>query len=342
MKDLKLSQDYKVNMNMLFPIDKIEVHDSQENDINKDIADNKVVIYGKKDFNHGIMNIPSAWEKTKGKHVKVVTLDTGLPKHWDLKVVKGKSFINNYLEDTNGHATHVCGTICALKNTKGTVGIAPEVELYTGTVLNASGSGTIESIIKAIYWSVDEVGAHIINMSLGIQSQRVFPELEKACRYAYDNNVLVVCASGNSASFIGQPALYDSTIAVGAIDRNIRRVNFSNFGEALDFVAVGHNIYSTWLNNRFATLSGTSMAAPAITGVCALILSGSYKQLNRWLTVPEVYDEIKRISFRHPGKEFDNYKGWGIPVFNMDKNIKERNTVVKRIINFFKTILRLR
>lgn len=270
------------------------------------------------DYNHQMMNIPAMWKVTKGEGVKLVILDTGMPNHNDLSpnTVVSKSFINNYLEDKNGHSTHCGGIIAAIAgNGMGVAGIAPEVDDIYGAVLDSSGSGSIAQIVAGIYWAVDEVKADIISMSLGIDaSSSVIPSLKKACDYAYSKGVTIFAAAGNEAGKVGQPAQYDSVYAVAAVNNKMEHARFSNMGDSVDFAAGGVDVYSTYLNNSYAKLSGTSMATPACAAVAALIFAKHLKDGKR-LTPAELGDHLKRIAYDVNGDGFDQIFGFGIPIF---------------------------
>jgi len=269
------------------------------------------------DYNIQLMNVPSMWKQTMGEGVRVAVLDTGLPKHVDLAPKGGKSFIEGYLEDQQGHGTHVAGILAALANNgMGVAGVAPNCELWCGAVLGADGSGTFEGIVNGIRWAVDEIGAKVINMSLGVPTGTPrLTELEKACDYAKSQGVTVVCAAGNDANFVGQPACYDSVLAISAVDSKKEFAGFSNWGKQVDFAAGGVNVYSTYLNNGYAKLSGTSMSSPAVAGIVTLILADEYKDNEKWLTPDEVTEKLKKIAFDCGPQGFDEMYGNGIPMF---------------------------
>ena len=275
------------------------------------------------DYNHDLMNIPFMWKDTMGVGVKCVLLDTGLPKHIDLNIAGSKSFVDGYLDDLAGHGTHCAGIWNAIANNGiGVRGISPDAELYCGAVLGAQGNGTIDGIIAGIYWATDEIGAKVINMSLGIPAGAPrLTELEKACDYAASQGVTIVCAAGNEAAGVGQPAVYDSVIAVAAVDMNKERASFSDYGPEVDFAAGGVEVFSTYLNNSYAKLSGTSMASPAMAGVVTLILADEFKDTGRWLTKDEVYKKLQKIAYCVSGPDFDIYDGWGIPIFGNESTI---------------------
>jgi len=250
------------------------------NDRYKMIPDYKVtarvqILAERLDFNHSLMNIPEMWKTTRGAGIKIAVLDTGLPNHVDIQPCGGASFVPGYKQDRNGHSTHCAGIIAAIAgNGMGCAGIAPDVEDYYGAVLDGDGSGTIEAIVKGIYWAVDEIKADIISMSLGISDGAPhIKELEDACKYAVSKGTAVFAAAGNEAGRVGQPAKYDCVIAVAAVNDRKEHARFSNVGPEVDFAAGGVDVYSTYLNNGYAKLSGTSMACPALAAVGALILA---------------------------------------------------------------------
>ena len=266
------------------------------------------------DYNHRIMNIPSMWEKSKGAGVKVAILDTGTPVHRNLEPSGSWTFYDNYGNDTQGHATHVGGIAHAVPGVRnGVVGIAPKSEDYYAAVLDGSGSGTVDAIIAGIRHAVDDWGVDIINMSLGFGFGRV-RELEDACNYAVNQGVTIFAASGNSSTRVGQPACYDSVVAVGAVDARMRKAGFSNYGPEIDFVAGGVDVYSTHLRNRYARLSGTSMACPALSAAAALIIS-KHRKNDVKLSPSEVVEHLERIAFDPGYGEFPEKFGAGFPLF---------------------------
>ncbi|SDB83410.1 subtilisin [Shouchella lonarensis] len=213
----------------------------------------------------------------KGAGVRVAVLDTGIQHHEDLAVAGGVSFVpseSNY-QDGNGHGTHVAGTIAALDNQIGVLGVSPDVELYAVKVLSSSGSGTLAGIARGIEWAADH-DMDIVNMSLGGSSGS--QTLEQAVNYAHGEGVTLVAAAGNSGSFlwfntIGYPAKYENVIAVGAVNENNARASFSSVGDELDVMAPGVDVLSSHLNNAYQSFSGTSMASPHVAGAAALLLA---------------------------------------------------------------------
>lgn len=220
----------------------------------------------------------SVWENgLTGKGVKVAILDTGVnANHPDLKVVSGQSFVSytDSYQDDNGHGTHVAGIIAALNNSIGIVGVAPEASIYAAKVLDENGDGFTSDVVKAIEWSLNQ-GVNIINLSMGGKTSS--RHLEAALDDAYQHGALIIAAAGNQGNASGTgdtvdfPAAYESVIAVAAIDQQNRRASFSATGPAVEVAAPGVAIRSTYLNNEYVQVHGTSMAAPHVTGHLALL-----------------------------------------------------------------------
>ena len=251
-----------------------------------------------------LIQAPKIWDETKGKGIKVAVLDTGCDvNHPDLKerIIGGRNFTDDdksnpeIYEDYNGHGTHVAGTIAAQENDAGVVGVAPEADLLIVKVLNRNGSGQYEWIIKGIHYAIDQ-GADIISMSLGGPVD--VPELYKAVKAAVGKNILVVCAAGNegdgddSTDEFAYPGCYNEVISVGAINLDRDPSEFTNSHNEVDCVAPGEEILSTHLNGKYATLSGTSMAAPHVSGALALIKVVATQQFGRKLSEPELFAQL--------------------------------------------------
>ena len=273
-------------------------------------------------YNHALLNIPELWESTKGGGVNVAILDTGLPRHIDIKPAGHRPDDIKACQDENGHATHVGGIIAAISdNDIGVQGVAPNCRDFYFRALGADGSGSINNVIRGIHWAVDVIGAKVINLSLGIPAEvQLLPRLEQACQYALEQGCTIICAAGNEAGSIGQPACYAGVITVAAVDRNKKHAWFSNIGPQVDFAAGGIQVYSTWLNNTYARLDGTSMATPAITGLVALVLAKHNRSTGKWMSPSEVYDLLKSVAVDVGPTGYDDQFGYGIPVLHYDNN----------------------
>ena len=228
------------------------------------------------DWGVSAVHAQDAWKETKGESVKVVIIDTGVDtNHPDL--AENIKFTYNTMNDTdnvyddNGHGTHVAGIIAGVDNDFGIVGIAPKVDLYILKAMGANGSGTIVSIVKAVYIAISQ-GVDIISMSLGV-CKEPDSRLHDALKVAHEQGIIIVAASGNEAHDCDYPAKYEECIAVGAVDSDFEVADFSNTGVELDIVAPGVDILSTYPGGVYARLSGTSMATPIVSGVIALYIS---------------------------------------------------------------------
>jgi len=250
--------------------------------------------------------------------IKVGIIDTGISnKHPDLLAnIKGGVNTINPLKgwnDDNGHGSHVAGIVAALDNDIGVVGVGPQIDLYAIKALNANGSGYLSDIIEGIEWAITN-NMQVINMSLGTASDN--QSFHDAVTAAKNAGIVVVAAAGNSGSAVSFPAAYPEVIAVSATDQNNVLASWSSRGPEVDLAAPGVNIYSTYKGTGYATLSGTSMAAPHVTGAAALVLNtpvGAY-DLNtngKW-DPDEVQKKLqdRAVDLGAAGK--DNLYGWGL------------------------------
>ncbi len=213
-----------------------------------------------------------AQEIALGDGVKLAVIDTGVDyRHAEVSGnfgdVKGYDFVRNGNDpmDLNGHGTHVAGIAVG-----GNYGIARASKVYAVRVLDEKGFGSEANTIAGLDWAASH-GANVVNMSLG--SPYASTALEDMCYYLADKGVLVVAAAGNTGFGPNYPAAFgEPVIAVAAVDEALRHPDFSNVYETNDISAPGVDITSSYLGG-YATLSGTSMAAPHVSGSLALALS---------------------------------------------------------------------
>lgn len=248
-----------------------------------------------------------------GKGVKVGIIDTGIrPNHPDLKIAGGVTFVegtSSYADD-EGHGTHVAGIIGALDNDIGTVGVAPEAQIYAIKALNNTGVGNLSDVLAGIEWAIEN-NLDIINLSL--TSEQGSSILERVLDKAYNRGILIVAASGNSQTTLPAttdvlyPARYQSVIAVGSVNNNLNKSRFSYFGPSLEFVAPGEKIYSTYNQPDYEYSYGTSMAAPYVAGIAAL-----YKQAYPELNHRQIRELMQNnaVDLGEPGK--DKSFGYGL------------------------------
>ncbi len=199
---------------------------------------------------------------------------------WDFTNAPGFLGLGDYLVrdsdpmDESGHGTHVAGIVAALANNGvGIAGVAPNAKLMAlraGFRLPEGGFLEDDDTAAAIVYASDN-GAHVINMSWG--DPRPSPLMRDVIRYAYDKGCVLVASTGNEGSeSLYYPAGFDETIAVGASDSFDEVTSISNYGRNIDLVAPGSGVISTVIGGKYEYWSGTSMAAPHVSGLAALIL----------------------------------------------------------------------
>ncbi len=235
------------------------------------------------------IDAPEAWDHTTGSASVIVAivdsgLDTANPEFSGRIVYPHDEIDNDTVpQDTCTHGTHVTGIAAAQGNNGiGIAGMAWNVKIMPVRVLTqtpSTCSGSEADIHDGIYWAVNH-GAQVINLSLGGSRlagdtcEQDYPILSSAVQYAHDSGVLVVAASGNTYSNqLSCPAYQTAAMAVGATTSTDTRASYSNYGEGLSVVAPGDYIYSTLPGSTYGYKSGTSMAAPHVTGLAALLLS---------------------------------------------------------------------
>lgn len=272
-------------------------------------------------WNLSQIDVESGWELTEGsEEVIIAIIDTGVDvQHQDLKdkVIQGYNALDQSSDvtDTHGHGTHVAGIAAAVTNNiTGIAGVAKQNKILPIKVLDNKGEGTSFEVAEGIRYAVDQ-GASIINLSLGdYYNSRV---LKDAIRYAYEHDVVLIAASGNdNVRDPMYPAKYKEVLTVGAVNENRERAFFSNYGNHLDVAAPGEHIPSTFPDNHYVIMSGTSMAAPHVSGLAALIRS-----VNPNLTNEDIYDIIRHTAIDLGKKGHDRYYGYG--EINIAEALKE-------------------
>jgi hypothetical protein len=221
-----------------------------------------------------------AWEIITGTaSTLVAVIDSGVDyTHPDLNDGRvrtdiDRDYVNDDLDamDDNGHGTHVAGTIAAEANNGiGVSGLMWQAQILPLKVCDETGSCPTDAIASAIRYAADH-GAAVANLSLGGGCGQTIAE---AVNYAhFDKDMVVVASAGNSGGSLGYPARHEPVISVGATDYRDRRAYFSSYGDFLDVVAPGVTVLSTVPGAGYEAFSGTSMAAPHVTGIVGLLLS---------------------------------------------------------------------
>ena len=258
------------------------------------------------------------WSGNTADAIRVGIIDTGISNnHPDLlaNVKGGVNTINptKSWNDDNGHGSHVAGIVAASNNTIGVVGAGPGIDLYAIKVLNRNGSGFLSDIIEGIQWAAAN-NMQVVNMSLGTGSD--VQSFRDAVIAAKSAGLVVVAAAGNSGGAVIFPAAYPEVIAVSATDSSDAIAGFSSRGQEIDLAAPGVSVYSTYKGTGYATLSGTSMAAPHVSGVAALVLSapvGVYDaNANGQWDPDEAQKKLQDRANDLGDAGFDSLYGWGL------------------------------
>lgn len=239
------------------------------------------------------------WNESMGEGIKIGIIDSGIDlTHPDLmgRVKKYRNFTSahkNDVEDKNGHGTHVAGILAANKNDKGIVGVAPMSSLYVAKAFDHRGVADDFKIKESINWLMEN-NVHIINMSFSANNK---PSYYEEIKTAYNKGIILVCAAGNSgrARQLSYPAKYPETISVAAVDMRGKVSNFSSRNVDADIAAAGYEILSCYPGGKYARFSGTSMAAPIISGAAAILQRKAKNRMGRFLT-PE---EMKTVLCMH-------------------------------------------
>ena len=280
------------------------------------------------DWGMKLIGADKAWEKYTGKGIKVGIIDTGIDySHSDLapNIAKYKSFIDDTDGvDANFHGTHVAGISCGRNNGTGIVGVAPKAKIYSAKIFDKNSKTTATAEMKALEWMAEE-GVHVVNMSYGglfpIDIPGVKESLQKyhdCVKAVADAGVIMVAAAGNAGNSrdtldrISWPARFPETFAVGAICQELQRADFSSTGDMLDFAMPGVDVYSCYPGNKWARYSGTSMAAPFLTGCIALLQEYALKTKGRVFTFEEVKNELAKYAIDLGVEGIDPEYGYGM------------------------------
>lgn len=271
------------------------------------------------DYGVRMVGAPLEWNETTGENVRVGIIDTGVDTdHIELKnrIKDGINFSGGSeddFEDENGHGTHIAGIVAAERNGVGVVGVAPKADLYIAKAFGAGGKTDYSAIEKSVRWLEDKK-VDVINMSFS--SGYTSAKYRSLIWDAHEKGISIICAAGNEGELgnntIGYPANFPETVAVSAVDINRNIADFSSRGKAAEICAAGIDIYSTFLNGGYATLSGTSMACPIITGAVAILQSKGYLRYGRRLTPEEIRLLLNIYTEKHGEKGRDNCYGYGI------------------------------
>jgi subtilisin len=261
---------------------------------------------------------PEAWGIVgNGSGIKVGIIDSGGDiDHPDLDWAGGYNAMtgstspsawDDNISACNGHGTHVAGTVAALNNTEGVVGVAPGVQIYAlkvFEVLNGDCLAWTSSQISAITWAVSQ-DIRVLNVSIG--GGTMLTSYSNAITNAAAQGTFLVGAAGNTGGSMLYPGAYTDAIGIAATTSSNVRASYSSHGSAMDFAAPGSGISSTMPGGGYGSKSGTSMAAPHATGVVALLLAQ-----NPSLTLEQLKDKLQLGALDIGTAGWDEYTGWGL------------------------------
>jgi len=259
-----------------------------------------------------------------GQGIKIAVLDTGVDStHPEIKdnIVEVLNYTDMRTgEDDSGHGTHVCGTLVGK-----TVGIAPQAKIVSARVLTPMG-GDVNWLIAALNDISKRKDIDIVSMSLSttFSEARWYQKeaLHKAIKACTDNNIAVICASGNTGKESElYPACFQEPITVGAIDKNKNVAYFSTRSNEVDVCQVGVNVWSAKAGGGYCTMSGTSMATPIVTGIAALIASEYKIKFGKRIPEMVLYEMLKMATIDLEEAGVDSKTGAGLCTLN--KNYTE-------------------
>jgi len=230
-----------------------------------------------------------------GKRVKIAILDSGCPRHKDIKVVGDRiSFCEENLGtyDNHGHSTALAGIISS-KNKKAITGLAPHAEIQYGRVINNKGMCGFNSLVAGVLWSIVK-DVDIIVIALGTQYDYIV--LRDAIKKARDYGICVFAASGDAGIDehwnLDYPARYENVISTGFLKRGKAQNNILR--RKVDFNLPNRGLYTTYLDNKYIKVTGSSVSAAFYAGLAAVLIE-QYKKEKKADIPTEVYAKLSNI-----------------------------------------------
>lgn len=263
---------------------------------------------------------PQVWGKLKRRRVRIGIIDTGLDvNHPDLleNIQGGINTLDghspqNFMDDY-GHGTHIAGIIGSTGRNAQLMGINPYVDFYIVKAFDNRGKGNLSDIIEGLDW-LSRQQVEIINMSFSTKETN--NSFRRAMQYLNGRGVVLVAAAGNDggSNSVNYPGRFPEVLAVTATDKQDRIAGFSSTGPEVDFCAPGVDIPSAWLDGKYEVRSGTSFAAPHLTGTVA--------------------DLINYYGFMSPGKIKELLLNGAVSISNLGKEQQGAGMVeIPRLIN---------
>lgn len=265
---------------LLLELNETEINKLEEKNYTGNLEPNYKVETQLIDSNTQISNIyPHPRFTNQQLDIKIGVLDSGIANHTWLETEKHIDFTGTGIGDQQGHGTHVAGIIGSQHPYY--PGVAPGANLTDLKVLGDDGTGSASYVIRAVEWSINN-DMDILSMSLGTEIARCdgTDAISRSVRRAHQNGLTVVAAAGNSGperQTIKSPGCAKQSLTVGAVNKDNQLAHYSSRGPTADgrskpdVVAPGTQIASTGLDNTFRYSSGTSMAAPHVSGQAAIL-----------------------------------------------------------------------
>jgi len=263
---------------------------------------------------------------SSGSGVNVYVIDTGIDtQHPEFT---GRAKIAYSLESTPPsnkcleHGTHVAGIIGGVST-----GVSKNVTIWSVQGMNCHENISDDKIINMFEWvKNNHVKPAIINYSMGLGESEVhrFPRIEKAIGDLISSGIIFINSAGNSNSNTGcqsTPSVIPGVITVGAMNSKFQRASFSNWGDCIEFYAPGEGIYSTMPNNKYAFKSGTSQAAPFVTGIVAL-----YLEQHPTANYTEIVNVLQNYSLKNRIGDTNTYSNFLIQSLPLDIPIDDPYT----------------
>ena len=246
-------------------------------------------------------------------NTKVCIIDTGYTSsHEDLQSsnVTGFAFSGhgNWYSDGNGHGTHVAGTMLALNNNSGVVGVigSGQAGVHIVKIFNDAGNWTYASDLVQAIQSCQTAGAKVVNMSLGGGSSNQTENT--AMTNFYNSGMLLIAAAGNDGNTsLSYPASYNAVVSVAAVNSSGNLASFSQRNAQVELAGPGVSVSSTWNNGGYNSISGTSMASPHVAGVAALVWSNHPQ-----CTAAQIRSALANTAEDRGSSGRDTSYGWGI------------------------------
>jgi len=245
-----------------------------------------------------IIYSPSAYgidNMCTGNKVKIVILDSGCPRHKDIKIMGDKiSFCEENLGtyDNNGHSTMLAGIINS-RSKKSIIGLAPHAEMQYGRVINNDGVCGFNALVAGVLWSIVK-GADIIVIALGTQYDYIV--LKDAVKKARDRGICVFAAAGDKNIDtdwnLDFPARYENVISAGFLTRS--KVRNDILRKKVDFNIPNRGLYTTFLNNKYIKVTGSSVSTAFYAGLAAVLIE-QYKKEKKLDIPTKVYSKLSSI-----------------------------------------------